>query len=98
VHHLLKGRHETRRHGDHGHDLPVLQLALRLVFVEMHERDVARDLVDRLLHVERVIPDHDLFREAVEVDEADARLRARVAGDEPEQRRDHQRVEEENRE
>ena len=42
--------------------------------------------------LKRVVPDDDVRRQAVLVDERDPRLRVRVAGDEPEQRRDHDRV------
>jgi hypothetical protein len=44
--------------------------------------------------VEAVSRDGDDRRQVLLVDERDARLRARVAGDEPDEKRDHDRIRE----
>ena len=71
------------------------QLPLRLVRAEPHELHVLTDLLDRVLDAEYAPPDHDGARQVIEIDERDARLRVRVARDEPDEHRDHERVGEE---
>ena len=63
-----------------------------------HERHVARDLVDRSVCTWKRWPATcTTGRHVVLVDPRDARLRARVAGDEADEQRDHDRVREQRR-
>src|SRR5439155_17115228 len=54
--------------------------------------DVLADLGDRVLDPERVTADNDDLRQVILVHERDARLRAAVAGDEPDEARNEERI------
>ena len=97
-HHLLQRRDEPRRHGDDRDHLAVGQLAAGRVLRHANEVDVLRDRVDRRPHVERVRADDEPRGQAVLVDEGDARLRVRVAGDETDEGGDHERIREQHAE
>src|SRR5439155_15957873 len=60
--------------------------------VHSNEMDVLADLVDRVLDAEPMTADRDDVREMILVDQRDARLRAPVAGHEPDEPRDEQRI------
>ena len=91
----LQVAEESRRHGDGRDHLAVGELARRLRVGEAHERHLLRDVVDHGLDVEAMAADRDHLRQAVVVDERDARLRARVAGDEADEHRDDDGVRDE---
>src|SRR5256885_2314048 len=57
-----------------------------------NKRGVLAGLVDRVLDAEPRTADRDDLREMILVDQRDARLRASVAGHEPDEPRDEQRI------
>ena len=85
-------RDEVRRH-DHGcRHATRLELALGLRTRHPHEIDLGR-LLEPALDVEALVADDEQARErALLVDQRDARPLARVADDEPDDERDHERV------
>jgi hypothetical protein len=85
---------EAVRDGDRRDDLPVRKLARRLARRELDERDLLRHLVDHRLDVEAMPADGDDLRQSLLVDPGDARLFVRVAGDEADEQRDHDRIRE----
>src|SRR5438094_311491 len=93
--HSLQRRDEPLWNREYGYDLPRAELPLCLVVAEPDELDVLADALDRPVDVEAVAADDDEAWQAVLVDQCDARLRVRVAGNEPDEQRDQERVGEE---
>ena len=85
-------RDEVRRHDQRRHHAAGLEIALGLRPRHPHEVHFGR-LLEPLLDVESRLAHDEQAREgALLVDERDARPLARVAHDEPDDERDHERV------